>query len=145
MGRGRNAIYLAEQGYQVYGVEIRKASVETCMETARQRRLAIQAEVANLEGDYSIERDGYDLIVCFNYLQRSLFQEIKKGLRPGGAVVYETFTVEQPRFGRPTNEEFLLRHNELLDSFRDFRVIRYREGIVNDKKAVASLIAVKIP
>jgi len=58
-------------------------------------------------------------------------------------VVYETFIVDQAQFGKPENPDYLLRHNELLNMFRDFRCLRYREGILEGRKAVASIIAEK--
>ncbi len=75
--------------------------------------------VADLETAYTIARETYNAIICFNYLQRSLFTGIINGLKPGGIVVYETFTVDQARFGRPTNPNFLLRHGELREAFRE--------------------------
>jgi len=99
--------------------------------------------VADLEGDYLIERGAYHVILCFNYLQRSLIPQIKEGLRVGGMVVYETFIVDQARFGKPKNPDYFLKHNELLEMFRDFRCLRYREGLVEKERAVASIIAEK--
>lgn len=99
--------------------------------------------MADLENNYHIEKGAYEVIICFNYLQRSLIPQIKDGLRKGGMVVYETFIVDQVRFGKPKNPDYLLRHNELLDMFRDFRCLSYREGIVEGRKAVASIIAEK--
>ena len=83
------------------------------------------------------------MIICFNYLQRSLIPQIKDGLRKGGMVVYETFIVDQAQFGKPKNPDYLLRHNELLNMFRDFRCLRYREGIVESRRAIVSIIAEK--
>ena len=59
-------------------------------------------------------------------------------------IVYETFIVDQARFGKPRNPDHLLKHNELLHMFRDFRCHRYHEGVIADKKAVAGIIAEKI-
>jgi len=62
-------------------------------------------------------------------------------------VVYETFLMEQAQWGKPKNPEYLLKHNELLDMFRDFRCLRYREGIIEDggdKRAIASILAEKV-
>jgi len=84
------------------------------------------------------------VIICFNYLQRSLIKQIKDGLRVGGTVVYETFTVDQAQFGKPKNLDYLLKYNELLALFRDFRCLYYREGIVEERKALASIIAKKV-
>ena len=96
------------------------------------------------ESNYRIETGVYDAIICFNYLQRSLIPQIKAGLRPAGIVVYETYIVEQAElFGKPRNPDYLLKHNELLKMFSDFRCLRYREGVINNQKAIASIIAQK--
>jgi tellurite methyltransferase len=59
-------------------------------------------------------------------------------------VVYETYTVDQPRFGKPKNPDYLLKYNELLDMFHEFRCLRYREGIIENRKAVAGIVAEKM-
>jgi tellurite methyltransferase len=144
MGNGRNAIYLATLGFEVEGIDISPGAVNSALEQARKRGVSLHARVADLEGDYRIERDAYHVILCFNYLQRSLIPQVKNGLRMGGMVVYETFIVDQAKFGRPKNPDYLLKHNELLEMFREFRCLRYREGIVGKERAVASIIAEKI-
>lgn len=144
MGSGQNAIYLAEMGFDVDGVDISPEAVNKAMELARSAGVAINARIENLEDKYYIKKGVYDVIICFNYLQRSLMPQIKNGLRKGGMIVYETFIVDQAQFGKPTNPDYLLQHNELLDMFRDFRCLRYREGIVEGTKAIASIIAEKV-
>jgi tellurite methyltransferase len=143
MGGGRNAVYLAGAGFEVEGVDSSAEAVSAALELAGRAGLAITARVADLEADYHIEKGAYSLIICFNYLQRSLMSEIKTGLRPGGMVVYETFIVDQAEFGRPSNPDYLLHHNELLDIFRGFRCLRYREGILPGPRAMASIVAQK--
>ena len=144
MGAGQNAIYLAKMGFDVEGVDISPEAVNSALESARTAGVSIIAKVADLEGAYRIEKDAYDVIICFSYLQRSLMPQIKDGLRQGGMVVYETFIVDQAQFGKPRNPEYLLKHNELLEIFRDFRCLRYREGIFEGHKAIASIIAQKV-
>jgi hypothetical protein len=58
-------------------------------------------------------------------------------------VVYETFIVDQALFGRPRNPNHLLKHNELLRLFEDFRCLRYHEGVMANDKAVAGIVAEK--
>ena len=143
MGAGRNAIYLAKTGFDVEGVDISPEAVNIALESARRAGITIRAETADMEGNYRIEKGVYDAIICFNYLQRPLIPQIKDGLRKGGMVVYETFIVDQVQFGKPKNPNYLLKHNELLNMFRDFRCLRYREGIIEGRKATASIIAEK--
>ena len=145
MGNGRNAIYLAKAGFEVVGVDMSAEAVNTALEASREAGVTIEARIADLESHYQIEKGAYDVIICFNYLQRSLIPQIRDGLRPGGMVVYETFIIDQAHlFGRPHNPDYLLKHNELLDMFRNFRCLRYREGIIEDKKAIAGIIAQKV-
>jgi len=144
MGAGRNAIYLATMGFEVEGIDISPEAVNNALESARKAGVAIRAQVADLETGYHIKKGAYEVIICFNYLQRSLIAQIKGGLRKGGMAVYETFIVDQVRFGKPRNPDYLLKHNELLDMFRDFRCLRYREGVIEGRKAVAGIIAQKV-
>ena len=143
MGNGRNAICLANVGFEVEGVDISPEAVNAALESAEKFGVVIRAQVADLEKGFHIEVEAYDVIICFNYLQRSLIPQIKDGLRPAGMVVYETFIVDQAQFGKPHNPAYLLKHNELLDMFREFRCLRYREGIIEKRKAVASIIVQK--
>jgi tellurite methyltransferase len=142
-GNGRNAIYLAGLGFTVEGLDKSEESVAAAREAARQAGVTITMRVVDLELGRAVPRDAYDVIICFNYLQRSLLPQIKEGVRRGGLVVYETFTVDQAQFGRPRSPDHLLRYNELLDMFRDFRCLRYREGIFGDR-AIASIIAQRL-
>jgi len=144
MGSGANAVYLARMGFEVEGVDISAEAVNTALELARKSGVNLKARLADLESNYRIRESSYDVIICFKYLQRSLIQQLKDGLRTGGMVVYETFIVDQARFGKPKNPDHLFKHNELLDLFRDFRCLRYREGIFESHKAIASIIAQKL-
>ncbi len=143
MGTGVNAVYLARMGFEVEGVDISAEAVNMALELARKSGVNLKARLADLESNYRIRKSSYDVIICFKYLQRSLIQQMKDGLRAGGIVVYETFIVDQTRFGKPKNPDHLLKHNELLYLFHDFRCLRYREGIFESRKAIASIIAEK--
>jgi tellurite methyltransferase len=143
MGNGRNAIYLAKMGFEVEGVDISLEAVEEALERAQEEGVSIKTRVEDLEKIPYIEEETYDLVICFNYLQRSLMPQIKNWVKLGGMLVYETFIVDQVQFGKPQNPDYLLRHNELLHTFRDFRVLRYREVIVEGRRAVASILAQK--
>ncbi|MFC1874709.1 class I SAM-dependent methyltransferase [Chloroflexota bacterium] len=143
MGNGRNSMYLAKLGFCVEGIDISTEGVSTALELAQKAGVTIKAQVANLES-YVIEKEAYELIICFNYLQRSLIPQIKDGLIRNGMIVYETFIVDQAQFGKPNNPDYLLKHNELLTMFCDFRCLRYQEGVFEGSKAIASIIAQKI-
>ena len=144
MGTGRNAIYLAKMGFDVEGVDTSYQDMDEAVARAREVGVSIKTRVEDLEKIPYIDEEAYDLVICFNYLQRSLMPQMKNWVKLGGMLVYETFIVDHARFGKPRNPDYLLRHNELLHIFRDFRVLRYREGIFGGKKAIASILAQKV-
>jgi hypothetical protein len=77
-------------------------------------------------------------------LQRSLIQQIKKGLKPGGMIVYQNYTMDQMKNaqGQSVRRDYLLEKGELKKLFSDFDILVYSE--TNDgREAVASLIAKK--
>ena len=143
MGAGRNAVCLAQRGYVVDGIDISQEAIEAALELAQREGVSINTETADLESGYHLPQDTYDVIICFNYLHRPLTGQIKNALRSGGIVIYETFIVDQAQFGRPRNPDHLLKHNELLDMFGDFRCLHYHEGIYPGPKAVAGIVALK--
>jgi len=143
MGTGRNAIYLAKMGFRVEGVDASVEMVNEALARARAEGVSIRTRVEDLEKIPYFDEEVYDLVICCNYLQRSLMPQLRNWVKPGGMVVYETFIVDQARLGRPRNPDHLLRYNELLHTFREFRVLRYREGVLEGSKAVASILAQK--
>jgi tellurite methyltransferase len=126
-GTGRNAIFLTERGFQVVGIDISPVGLEMARRTAQEKSLAIDWQEADLER-IELPKGYYDLVLNFNYLQRSLVPQIKKTLKSGGWVVFETYLIDQSKIGHPISPDYLLLHNEMLDFFRDFRVLYYREG-----------------
>lgn len=147
-GEGRNSVFLAKKGYQVDAVDISEMGLKKANRLAKEMGVRINTILADLD-HYKIEKGKYDLIVNLYFLERSLIPKIKKGLKRGGIVIFETYILDQRDLGTggPKHPRYFLKHNELLDLFREFRILFYREGIFNEggrKKAVASLIAKKI-
>jgi SAM-dependent methyltransferase len=149
MGNGRNAIFLATRGFDVDGVDVDPGVVEGARIASRRLGAPIRAVVGNVEdGTYIIPLDAYDSIIVFNYLHRPLFRDLRDGVRPGGVVMYQTFTKDQPRFGKPDNPAYLLREGELREAFSGWEILHYREGVDEGlpgeaPKALAGIVARK--
>lgn len=142
-GTGRNALWLAQHGWQVTAVDGARVAIEILEQRARERGLNLTTNVADLEAPaFTIASESYDLICDCYYLQRSLFPGIRAGLRAGGTVIA---IVHLTRPG----EEITYKHAapaELREFFADWDILHYREGEPIDeahKRGVAELVARK--
>ena len=126
-GKGRNAIFLAERGFRVQAVDISEVALVEGRRLAEEKGLEIVWKQADLE-TFELPHDVYDLVLNFNFLERSLIPKMKSTLKLGGHIIFETYLVDQRVLGHPRNPAYLLGHNELLHLFRDFRILCYREG-----------------
>jgi 2-polyprenyl-3-methyl-5-hydroxy-6-metoxy-1,4-benzoquinol methylase len=126
-GKGRNAIFLAERGFQVEAVDISEVGLQEARRRASEKNLPISFRQADLDS-VEFSEAVYNMVLNFNFLLRSLIPKIKKALKPGGYVIFETYLIDQRVLRHPRNPAYLLGHNELLEFFRDFRALHYREG-----------------
>jgi SAM-dependent methyltransferase len=142
-GSGRHALWLAERGLRTLAVDRSPDHVRVVNEEGRRAGLPVRAEVMDLEdGPVRIAASGYDVIVVVHYLHRPLFPDLIGALRPGGVLVYETFTRAQAMRGKPTNPAFLLEPGELLKLTRPLEVLASREGDY-EGRMIASIVARK--
>ncbi len=146
-GEGRNAVFLAEHGFEVEAVDVSRVALERARKLAGIKGVKIKTVWSDLK-DYRIAPEHFDLIIDFYYLDRRIIHSIKTGLKRGGRVVFETYTTAQKSRGTggPQDPKYLLKPNELLGLFKGLHVLFYREGIFPQGpsgKAIASLIAEK--
>lgn len=141
-GEGHNGLYLAGLGVEVVLCDRDAQALDKALESARKNGLRVKTWQADLEaGGTLLPEAAYAGIIVFRYLHRPLFGAIRRALRPGGLLAYETFTVDQSRHGKPSNPDFLLRPGELLEAFRGFEIIHSFEGTLeNPTRAAAQLI-----
>ncbi len=77
-------------------------------------------------------------VVVTNYLYRPLLPALIAAVAPGGALLYETFALGNERFGRPSNPDYLLRPQELLDAVASqLRVIAYEDMVESEPRPAA--------
>jgi SAM-dependent methyltransferase len=125
-GRGRHSRYLAARGYSVVACDRDRAAVDSLADVA-----GIERVVADLEDGsaWPFGHSGFDAIVVTNYLHRPLFPAIQAALAPGGVLIYETFLLGNERYGKPSNPQFLLKRDELLEAFgRGLAVTAFEQG-----------------
>jgi SAM-dependent methyltransferase len=127
-GRGRNALALARAGLAVVAVDRSIEAIRTVAATARTRRLAIWPVVANLD-NFHLKDESFDVIVNINFLDRALFPQFVRALKPGGILIADTFLVDHAAIGHPRDPRFLLGHGELRALADGLEIEEYREGL----------------
>lgn len=139
MGEGRNAVFLAQKGYKVTGVDISSVAVKKSYLLAQEFGVKIKGVVASLS-DYKIAPASFDAIICFYYVDRALVEKIKTWLKPGGILIYEAHTVrEKNKNKKVSDEETYLNEQELLKLFPGMRVLKYEEPL-HEKEFRSSII-----
>jgi tellurite methyltransferase len=145
MGEGRNAVFLAKKGFTVDGVDISEVALRKAKKLASKNGVGNSTTtiIADLT-HYTIKPETYSVIINFDYVQRNLIPEIKKGLKRGGIVVYESFTVDQLSHSKNQyiRRDYLLAKGELRNLFKDFIILVDRETNEGGE-AKASIIARK--
>ena len=142
MGEGRNTLFAASLGYEAWGVDVSEVGISRAETLARENNLTIHTQVADLDA-YNIEENTYDLILCFYFLNRRLFEGIRKGLKSGGTLIIKTFTVDYLKYSG-FKREWVLEKNELREAFSEMKILDYQEVDEPDNElATASLVARK--
>ncbi len=143
MGEGRNAVFLAQKGYKVTGIDISSVAVKKAHLLAQEFGVKFKGIVASLK-DYKIAPQSFDAIICFYYVDKTLIEKMKSWLRPGGILIYEAYTLRE-KSNRPRGvleEEILLKEQELLRLFTGMRVLKYEEPL-HEKEFRSSIILKK--
>ncbi len=145
-GDGQNGIFLATKDLPVICCDISEKALSRAEKFAAENHVKVALWQVDLEVEEMnpLPEDSYGGILVFHYLHRALISCIRKALKKGGILIYETFTIEQSKFGKPHNPNFLLKPGELLAWFEDWEIIYDFEGIKEGpKRAVAQLVCRK--
>ena len=153
-GAGRNAVWLAERGWRVKLIDISDVALSLAREkfasaeqtSSSQPRAAavpfgqLETEIVDLNSVNDLGSEQYDLVIAFYFLRGKLFPAIARALKPGGTLIYRTYTIDRMKVpGGPSDPKYLLQPNELLHAFPGLRVLHYREMLQG--KAAAELVA----
>lgn len=145
-GDGHNGLYLAGLGLPVILADRSTEALDRARKEAAGKALPVTFLEADLEtGANPLANEHYRGILVFRYLHRLLMPCIQKGIRKGGLLIYETFTVDQARYGRPHNPDFLLKPGELADWFQDWQVLHSFEGLLEGPPRAAAQIVCRKP
>ena len=144
-GNGRHTHYLAGLGYQVTAVDRNLLGIKKSKNAGKIELIETDLEDGN---PWPLGSRKFNGIIVTNYLYRPIFPTIINALEEDGVLIYETFSLGNEKYGRPSNPNFLLKPGELLSACSDrLRVVAYEEGIPETSPPAVKqrLCAVKRP
>jgi tellurite methyltransferase len=145
-GECHNGILVAQEDHEVICCDRAAERLTEARKIAAECGVKITTWELDLEipGAKPLPKDSYGAILVFRYLHRPLIPLLKEALRPRGLLIYETYTVEQARFGRPYSPDHVLLEGELHKWFQDWEVVHYFEGIMEEPmRAMAQIVCRK--
>jgi SAM-dependent methyltransferase len=125
MGQGRNAIFLAQQGWDAVGFDPADRAVAAAQEQAARLGVRITTHVARAE-DFDWGNAQWDLIVLSYVGAREYVDDVLRALRPGGMVLIEGFHRDATKT-QPIGGAVVFDTNELLKLYGALRVVRYED------------------
>ena len=137
MGEGRNAVFLAQKGHQVTGIDISSVAVKKARLLAKEKNVVIKSVVGTLN-KYKIKPESFDAIICFYYVDRELNKKMIEWLKPAGIIIYEAYTTEQNK-----KKSYYLKPQELLTMFPDTHILKFQEP-KHEKEFRSGIILQKI-
>jgi len=142
-GRGQHSLALAAWGLKTVAVDYSSEALQLCAKLAAETGLPVETRCYDLESANANWGDArFDVVAVFRYLHRPLVPLLKRITRPGGIIIYKTFTRKQLQFGTgPRRPDYLLEEKELPELFADFRHLLDHETC--DFEATAALVAQK--
>lgn len=145
-GTGRNALFLAAQGFEVEAVDISRVAIEMAENEASFRGLNVSWRVGDIE-DLEYAEAKYQLITMVRYLNRDVWASIGYALAVDGWLVMEQHLKTRREVAGPPADS-RVSPGELIAAFGDLRVIKYLEEYTSSEKtgrryAMASMLACK--
>jgi len=135
-GEGRNAVWLAERGWQVTGIDFAEVAIERARRLAADRGVTVDFSVADVL-DAPFDAGAYDLVLLA-YLQLPphqraiVLERAAEALRPGGTflLVGHDLTNHTEGHGGPKDPAVLWTADEIVDALVSRGLTIERSGTV---------------
>jgi SAM-dependent methyltransferase len=142
-GTGRHARYLLSLDFRVLLLDRNITAVADLAADEHAELIACDLEDGR---PWPLGERTFDGVLVTNYLYRPLMKSIVSAVAPGGVLIYETFAHGNQAFGRPSNPDFLLQREELLNFARpQLQVVAFEDIVCGALKpaAIQHIVAIR--
>ena len=143
-GAGRNALYLAEHGFEVHGVDISAEALSRARASARQRRVRLELIEHDLDRPLTLSAV-YQLILVIRYVNLPLMIQLTNFLAPGGFLICEQHLVSEADVIGPENPAYRVAPGQLAAAVPELDMLYLNEALVTEPDgrlaALAQLVA----
>jgi ubiquinone/menaquinone biosynthesis C-methylase UbiE len=122
-GEGRNAVFAAKNGLQVYAFDYSDSGQKKAMVLASENNVVIDYEVSDVL-QLSYEKNSFDAIVFIfahfpSDIRKKAHEELLSIVKPNGKIVFEAFSKEQLKYtsGGPKESAMLFSEEEVRKAF----------------------------
>ena len=120
MGEGRNAIFLAKNGFTVEGNDISEVAIDKTLAEAKLQKVKIKTTLGDLN-QYHFRENTFDLIVVSLYYEKHLIPQFKRALKKGGYILFYN-KIEIKGLKQNTPDDFAVDPKELKEAVKDFQI-----------------------
>ncbi len=140
-GEGRNAVYAAKTGLEVYAFDISEEGKRKALELAKREQVTLHYEVGNFP-ELQLTHNKYDAIgLIFAHfppeIKKPYYKKMMELLNPGGWVILEGFSKENlelkkanPQIGGPGLLELLFSLEEIKTDFSELEILKLEKVLV---------------
>lgn len=131
-GEGRNALFLAKNGFEVTAVDISEVGLKKAMIRAKEENLSLKTILSDLE-TFGFGNETWDgIISIFGHLppkiRQRVHQNIYPSLKTNGVFLFEAYTPEQLLFktGGPKDESMFLTKTIIESELSELNPVIFR-------------------
>lgn len=141
-GNGRHSLSLAAQGCFVVPLDCSLVALHRCHDNARANNLNVYPVLADLT-EFRFPPESLDAIICFNYLNRELSENIYDALRSSGVFMMKTFNENFLTVNPKFNPKYLLAPGELSEMFRELDFKYLDDDCKTPSRTKSAIVATK--
>lgn len=143
-GTGRNALALAQAGFEVDAVDISAVAIDRARAEVERRGLKVHWVVGDLGID-ALPGEDYDLITVLRYRNLKLWPQLEAALGPDGWILIEHhLRTARKGVAGPSDDAFRLAPGELLQAFGDLRIVHYSEPVESSDDGEALYVIARV-